>query len=79
MISSSERQTCRALGYEAVAAGARKREACECLGINLRRFERWEKQGIDQRCMIDKSPPNRLSELERQRILNVADNFEQLF
>lgn len=76
MISSSDRQTCRALVEEAVAAGARKRQACECLGINLRRFERWEKQWTDQRCVIDKAPPNRLSELERQRILNVVNTIQ---
>lgn len=76
MISLSDRQTCRALIDEAVLSGARKRMACECLGINLRRFERWEKQEEDRRSVIKKVPMNRLSESERRNILNVVNTVE---
>jgi putative transposase len=73
MISSEERQTCRALIDEAVAHGARRQMACDCLGICLRRLERWEKLDHDRRCTIKKDPPNRLSESERQSLLHVVN------
>ena len=45
MISTSDRQAAVALIEEAVGAGARKRAACEEMGIALRTLERWVHSG----------------------------------
>jgi putative transposase len=61
--------------HEACASGARKRLACELLGVNLRTIERWEKEnGLqDKRKQAEHSPANKLTEEQRSMILEVAN------
>jgi len=63
---------------EAVMSGARQYKACELLGIDERTVQRWRKQpqGEDQRKGIPGGPANKLSQQERQNILEVANSPE---
>lgn len=58
--------------------GCRKSIACKTLGLSLRTIERWEKYPHvpDQRKGPINSPPNKLSEHERKRILEVINKKE---
>jgi putative transposase len=58
--------------------GCRKSVACEALGFSLRTVERWEKYPHipDRRQGPINSPPNKLSELERSRILQMINKKE---
>ena len=60
---------------EAVIAGARKVKACEVLEITVRTVQRWEKSGglHDMRQSAVKRPGNKLSEEERDRIVDVCN------
>jgi len=60
---------------EAVEAGARQKPACELLGLSVRTVERWRAQdtGDDQRHGPKTTPRNKLSEAERERILEVVN------
>jgi transposase InsO family protein len=63
---------------EAVDAGARQSSACEIIGLPARTLQRWRQspeQG-DRRPERVQSPPNRLTDLERQRILNIVNSPE---
>jgi transposase InsO family protein len=61
----------------AVAQGARKRKACEILGLSLRALQRWEKHGLDdKRKDNNKTPANKLSEFEKERVLKIANSDE---
>jgi transposase InsO family protein len=63
---------------EAVDAGARQSSACEIIGLPARTLQRWRRapeQG-DRRPQRVQSPPNRLTDLERQRILNIVNSPE---
>ncbi len=59
----------------AQAAGARQTRACEVIGISARTLQRWchPHHVQDARQSAAHSPPNRLSELERQRIVRIAN------
>ena len=64
---------------EAFNAGARKRLACNEVGISLRTYRRWtSKDGLtlgDKRPITDKpAPRNKLSEVERGSILDVCNS-----
>lgn len=58
--------------------GCRKSIACKTLGLSLRTIERWEKYPHvpDRRKGPINSPPNKLSEHERKRILEVINKKE---
>jgi putative transposase len=60
---------------EAVQAGARQRCACELLGLTVRTLERWrEQEDGDDRRQGPKTPPkNKLSEAEREVVLDVVN------
>jgi putative transposase len=63
---------------EAVDAGARQSRACEIIGLSVRTVQRWAKapaQG-DRRPQRVQSPPSRLTELERERILKIVNSAE---
>ncbi len=63
---------------EAIAAGASQMSACGIIGIPARTMQRWRKfpeQG-DRRPQRVQSPPNRLTDIERQRIVKVANSPE---
>ena len=66
---------------EACVAGARQSKACEVLGIRSRTLQRWRENGqvrADGRRKSDtrSEPHNKLSLLERKRILNTANSQE---
>ena len=65
---------------EAVASGARKQRACEELDVSIRTIQRWTNQGevkADQRPLaVRPTPHNKLSEQEKERILQVANQPE---
>ena len=60
---------------EAVQAGARRVPACEALGLSARAVERWRREdGGEDRRLGPKSPPaNRLSDRERECILETLN------
>ncbi|HAV9700851.1 TPA: hypothetical protein JLG89_004782 [Escherichia coli] len=68
----SERQKIINLVSEAVSSGARKTQACQCIGISVRTLQRWMQGGVvhaDQRPGASRrTPGNKLSETERLRI-----------
>ena len=70
-----EREETLKLIDEARAAGARQHEACEVVGISSKTYQRWvqpDNQG-DGRLEYSREPHNKLSELERQRLVKVAN------
>ena len=66
--------------HEAVAAGARRRLACDEVGISLRTLQRWmngDRAKADARTTcVRPEPVNKLSELGRQQVLNVCNSPE---
>jgi transposase InsO family protein len=75
LISLADRQKAVALIQEANQNGARLAPACEELNINVRTYQRWMKDGKvneDQRPLVERpTPKNKLSEEERDEILDV--------
>jgi putative transposase len=63
---------------EAVTAGARLERACQELGLTARTVQRWRSEdgGQDRRCGPKTAPKNKLSEAERNKVLQVADSAE---
>ena len=60
---------------EAYAAGARRAAACEILGVPPRTLQRWKAQGLgeDLRKGPKSAPRNKLTEVERAQILQIAN------
>ena len=59
---------------EAVFRGARRRKACAILNLDPRTVQRWKAGALeDQRRGPKRSPENRLSEVERKRVLAVVN------
>ena len=74
MISAPERQMAIELIDEATAAGARQSKACEEIGISARSYQRWQANGLeDRRQCVAKQPSNKLSEQERQAIIDISN------
>jgi putative transposase len=64
---------------EAVSAGARRRKACEVVGLSVRCVERWRTQddgGKDLRAGPRSTPSHKLTEEERQALVAVANSAE---
>jgi len=62
---------------EAVVRGARQVKACEVLGLDPRTVQRWQRGAVeDQRRGPKRSPANKLSEVERQRVLKLVNGLE---
>jgi hypothetical protein len=81
LINVSDRLICISLIREAAQSGCRLEQACEELGLSVRTFERWVRDGetvrADGRSTASRpEPSNKLSEAERQRILEVANSAE---
>lgn len=73
MISLGEKQEAMILIQEATEGGARKKKACEMIGISIRAFQRWEKAIInDARKGAKKKIPRKLSEEEKQEIIDIS-------
>ena len=66
----------RTLIEEAVAAGARREQACELLGLSARTLERWDDESEDSRRGPRSSPMNKLTAEERRRIVATATSVE---
>ena len=66
---------------EASAAGARQSKACKVIGVSSRTLQRWgkgEQVQADGRgiAVTRREPRNKLSSLERQRVLDIANSQE---
>lgn len=69
------------LVQEAKANGARQEKACKVLGVSQRTLQRWregdtvkcDRRSLSQR---DSDPHNKLSELERQQVIDIANSPE---
>lgn len=63
---------------EACQSGARQVNACNVIGISAKTFQRWNKSDSQEDGRLDAkhNPFNKLTELERQRIINVANEPE---
>jgi putative transposase len=73
LISLEEKHQVRALVRDAMISGARKKKACEVLGISIRALQRWEQAcNPDGRKGAVKSIPRKLSEEEKQKVKDTA-------
>lgn len=72
---SHERADIIHLVDQARAAGARQHQACEIIGISAKTMQRWTHPDNQQDGRLEACHPsgNRLTELERQRIISVAN------
>ncbi|WP_374729924.1 IS3 family transposase [Caballeronia temeraria] len=81
VLTNSDRLLCISLIREATEAGCRLEKACNELGVSVRTFQRWVRDG-DAVCAdgrtttVRPQPPHKLSEAERQQILEVANSAE---
>jgi hypothetical protein len=78
LINVPDRLLCVSLIREAAQSGCRLEKACDELGLSLRTFQRWVGDGdavlADGRTTTSRPPPrNKLSEVERHQILEVAN------
>jgi len=73
-----DRQAIQVLLTEATAQGARRKPACEILGISVRTWQRWQRTGntVDGRKHRCRQPHNKLSNLEQETILAVINRPE---
>ena len=75
LITSDERKDILGLLSEAQISGARQAKACEIIGINAKTIQRWchENNTHDKRLDASHVPRHKLSDLERQRIINTVN------
>ena len=72
MISAPDRRETLQLIEDAVAAGARRAQACAELGLSLRSLQRWQHCPEDRRPSAQRAEPaNKLTPQERRRVLEV--------
>jgi putative transposase len=70
LTGESDRRHVLELIGEAMQKGWRKVKACEALGLSVRTLQRWEREGsVDRRKGSRTMPANRLSDVERARVL----------
>lgn len=72
---SEEREKLKKLIHEAKESGARQATACEVVGISERTLQRWylDENNHDGRLTPSHKPKNKLTDIERQHILNVCN------
>ena len=72
---SHERKEIVSLIKTARETGARQSAACEIVGISAKTFQRWSKPGnvSDGRLEVRHEPANKMTALERQRIIKVVN------
>jgi transposase len=72
----SQRHQVRALVGQAITAGARQERTCGAISLSARTLQRWQRDPSrgDQRPARAQAPKNRLSGLERQALLAVANS-----
>ncbi len=75
---SNERVNIITLITEACNSGAKQENACNIIGISSKTFQRWNGNSMKQdgRIKPKHSPKHKLTELERQRIIKVANEPE---
>ena len=75
---SAEREAIIDLINEARVSGARQSKACEVIGISTKTLQRWDRPDSRQDGRLDAKhePYNKLTELECQRIIKVANEPE---
>lgn len=61
---------------EAVAGGARLSKACEVVGLPARTLQRWVHSPVDGRKGPRRTPANKLSQRERDKVVDVATSTE---
>jgi putative transposase len=78
MTALTARSSIMSLVDEAIAAGASQQRACDTIGMSERTLQRWRRAPLvaDRRSSRVQLPGNKLSELERQRILSIANSTE---
>ena len=78
MTTLAERGQVIALLNEAIVMGARQDRACAAICLSERTLQRWQRDMLrgDQRPMRLQRPKNKLSALERERIVAVANSDE---
>jgi len=78
LISPQGKRHVLTLINKACQAGARLSQACKTLGLNPRTVQRWRKSDAleDKRKESSRTPENKISEMERQTILNVLNSPE---
>ena len=78
MTALAQRSQIIAILTEAIEAGARQDRACAVISLSERTLQRWQRDELcgDQRPLRVQAPANRLSVLERQRVLVVANSAE---
>ena len=72
---STERTEMIGLIEQARASGARQSQVCKAIGISAKTFQRWVKPDNQQdgRLEAKHAPKNKLTEIERQHIIKVAN------
>ena len=75
---SRERKEIIARVSEACVSGARQSKACACIGISAKTLQRWCRpdSARDGRLDAKHDPRNKLTELERLRVIKVANELE---
>lgn len=74
---SSERAEIIELVNESLASGARQSQACKIIGISCRTLQRWQQDNThDGRIYAKHAPANKLTAMERQRIIRTANKSE---
>ncbi len=75
---SNERVNIVTLISEACSSGAKQESACNIIGISSKTFQRWNGNAMKQDGRLEPkhSPRHKLTELERQRIIKVANEPE---
>ena len=79
MTAYEERKQVIVLLNESITQGARQAQACEVLGLSERTLQRWqtgETVQCDRRPLRDYQPPHKLTEIERAKVLAVANSDE---
>lgn len=73
--SKETRATVIQLITQAVKDGARQIEACKIIGLNPKTYQRWTKGAklSDARQARDFTPPNKLTECEREQIISIVN------
>ena len=78
MITLEVRDKTLELIQKAIDSGAAQRKACKLVGISPRTIQRWKQSSnnIDGRVVAKKIPLNKITQKERQIILNVINRAE---
>lgn len=80
LITLADRQKYSQWIRHAVESGARQEPACEVIGLSVRTLQRWYSEGSigeDRRVtVIRPAPANKLSEVERQKMIEVCNRDE---